>query len=174
MSVRESLSGRPIRLLQLVHGYPPAVGGVELATRDRCERLVAEHGFHVTVLTTDRYTVHGYRDRTQPTIPIQHNEVQNGVEVHRFPVRTCFAPILSLPARLGYRARVPGNGLLRTLYNGPICPGMLRASRTFEPDVICAASFPLNHMRYPFPCQQVVRHDRSHRRRARLAHCARR
>jgi glycosyltransferase involved in cell wall biosynthesis len=146
----DSPSRRPIRLLQLVHGYPPAVGGVEIAARDRCERLVAEHGFEVTVLTTDRYTVDGYRGRKRPTIPIQQHEVQNGVEVRRFPVRTGFAPLLGLPARVAYRVRAPGNDLLRTLHNGPICPGMLRAARSFQPDVICAASFPLNHMRYPF------------------------
>src|SRR3954453_23716654 len=58
--------------------------------------------------------------------------------------------MLSLPTKLAYRTRLPGNGLLRPLHNGPICPGMLRAVRALRPDVICAASFPLNHMRYPF------------------------
>jgi glycosyltransferase involved in cell wall biosynthesis len=46
--------------------------------------------------------------------------------------------------------RMPGNDLLRTLLNGPICPGMLTELRRTPADVICAASFPLNHMRYPF------------------------
>src|SRR5438067_684639 len=142
--------GRPIRLLQLVHGYPPAVGGVEIAARDRAERLVAEHGFHVTVLTTDRYTVAGFRRRKQPTIPIQPHEVQNGVEIHRFPVRTSFTPLLRAAQSIAYRVRAPGNDVLRTLYSGPICPGMLQAARSSHADVICAASFPLNHMRYPF------------------------
>jgi glycosyltransferase involved in cell wall biosynthesis len=142
--------GEPIRLLQLVHGYPPAVGGVELAARDRAERLVAEHGFHVTVLTTDRYNVAGFRKRNQPTIPIQPREVQNGVEIRRFPVRTSFAPVFRVTSSIAWRLRAPGNDLLRTLYSGPICPGMLQAARDSRPDVICAASFPLNHMRYPF------------------------
>ena len=141
---------RPIHLVQLVHGYPPAVGGVEIATRDRCERLVAEHGFQVTVLTTDCYTIDGFRDRNEPRIPRQHHEVQKGVEVRRFSVRTRFAPALRLLARAAYHARLPRNDLLRTLYHGPICPGMLQAVRNLKPDVICAASFPLNHMRYPF------------------------
>lgn len=142
--------GQPIRLLQLVHGYPPAVGGVEIHTRDRSERLVADHGFHVTVLTTNHYTTAGFRDRKQPTIPSQQHEVQNGVHVHRFPVRTSVAPALRVASSIAYRVRAPGNDVLRTLYSGPICPGMLRAARNARPDVICAASFPLNHMTYPF------------------------
>jgi hypothetical protein len=141
---------RPIRLLQLVHGYPPAVGGVEIATRDRVERLVADHGFEVTVATTNCYTVAGFRNRSEPTIPIRTDEVQNGVRVRRFPVRAALRPALHTAARIAYRARLPGNDVLRTLASGPISPGMLRAVRTFRPDVICAASFPLNHIRYPF------------------------
>lgn len=141
---------KPIRLLQLVHGYPPAVGGIEIATRDRSERLVAEYGFSVTVLTTDRCTVAGFRDSKQPTIPILQDEIQNGVRVRRFPVRTTFAPVLSAASSVAYRLRAPGNDVLRTLHSGPICPGMLAAARNSRPDVICAASFPLNHMTYPF------------------------
>lgn len=149
-SQRRLTDGQPIRLLQLVHGYPPAIGGVEIHTRDRSERLVADHGFHVTVLTTNHYTTAGFRDRKQPTVPSQHYEVQNGVHVHRFPVRTAVAPVLRVASSIAYRVRAPGNDVLRTLYSGPICPGMLRAARNARPDVICAASFPLNHMTYPF------------------------
>ena len=146
----EPPSSRPIRLLQFVHGYPPAVGGVEHSVRDRCERLVADHGFDVTVLTTNCYTVEGFRSSRHPTIPIEEEEVQNGVRILRFPVWTLFGPLLDLIAGPAYRLRLPGNDLLRTLYAGPICPRMLRTARTIEADVVCAASFPLNHMRYPF------------------------
>ena len=142
--------GQPIRLLQLVHGYPPAIGGVEIHTRDRSERLVADHGFHVTVLTTNQYTTAGFRDRKQPTMPRQHHEMQNGVHVQRFPVRAAAAPALRVASSIAYRVRAPGNDVLRTLYSGPISPGMMRATREARPDVICAASFPLNHMTYPF------------------------
>ena len=139
-----------IRLLQLVHGYPPAVGGVEIATRDRSERLVAEHGFDVTVLTTNCYTVAGFRHRNEPTMSTDRDEMQNGVHVRRFPVRTAYAPALRIASSVAYRIRAPGNDVLRTLHSGPICPGMLRAARDARPDVICATSFPLNHMTYPF------------------------
>lgn len=140
----------PLRLLQLVHGYPPAVGGVERSTRDLCEALVGEHGFEVTVLTTNAYTVSRFHDASQPTIPIREGEVQNGVRVLRFPADTRWSRVLRQSQRLAWRLRAPGNDRLRTWYNGPRSPELLAAVRTIGADVICAAAFPLNHMRYPF------------------------
>jgi glycosyltransferase involved in cell wall biosynthesis len=113
------------------------------------ERFV-EHGFDVTVLTTDCFSVNGFWDASLPRIPIEPNEVRNGVKVKRFPVRTRWSPALRQVQRVAYRLRLPGNDWLRTWYHGPICPGMLQATGTFDADVICAASFPLNHMLYPF------------------------
>ena len=139
------------RLLQLVHAYPPAVGGVERSTRDLCERLVAEHGFDVTVLTTDVLTVSAFRDSSLPRLPARPDEVQNGVRVHRFPVDARWASPLRPLQSLAYRLRLPGNDLLRTWWSGPISPGLRRAAeRAAGFDVVCAASFPLNHLRYAF------------------------
>jgi glycosyltransferase involved in cell wall biosynthesis len=139
-----------IRVVQLVHGYPPAVGGVELTVRDMCERLVSEYSADVTVLTTDTYTIAGFHDGSLPRIPIVPGEVQNGVRVERFPVKTGLTPVLRQAQRIAYRLRLPGNDWLRTWYNGPIAPAMLAAVKQTPADVICAASFPLNHMLYPF------------------------
>jgi glycosyltransferase involved in cell wall biosynthesis len=143
-------SSRKIRLVQLVHAYPPAIGGVEISTRDLCEALVAEFGFDVTVLTTNALTVRNFTDPRLPTIPIEPGEIQNGVTIKRFPVRTVWSRPLQLAVAATWRPRIPGNDVLRTLLSGPICPGMLAELRRTPADVICAASFPLNHMRYPF------------------------
>jgi glycosyltransferase involved in cell wall biosynthesis len=143
------VADRPLRFVQLVHGYPPAIGGVEMSVRDMCERLVRE-GFDVTVLTTDAYTVRNFVDPRLPTLPIDEGEVQNGVRVRRFPVRSRWARALYPVQKAAWKLHLPGNALIRTLYNGPLCPGMLKALRVADPDVVCAASFPLNHMRYPF------------------------
>lgn len=143
-------TGNPVRLVQLVHGYPPAIGGVEVSTRDLCERLVLEHGFDVTVLTTNAYTVRNFRDPRLPTLPIRDDETQNGVRVRRFPVVTRWYPFLRVAQAAAWRLRMPGNGRLRTWLDGPISPRMLAALRTTPADVVCAASFPLNHMHYPF------------------------
>ncbi len=139
-----------LRLLQLVHGYPPAVGGVELSTRDLLEGLVADYDVDVTVFTTNALTTANFLDGSLPTIPIQADEEQNGVTIRRFPVVTRWAPVLRQAQRIGWRLRLPGNDRLRTWYQGPIAPEMLRAVREAEADVVCAASFPLNHMTYPF------------------------
>jgi len=141
---------KPIRLVQLVHGYPPAVGGVEFSVRDLCERLVRDGEFDVTVLTTNAFTVANFFDPTLPTMPNNGVEVQNGVKIHRFPVVTRWVPLLRPVQSIAWKMRLPGNGILRTLFHGPICPDMLTALRSMPADVICAASFPLNHMRYPF------------------------
>ena len=148
----------PLRILQLVHGYPPAVGGVEFAVRDICERLVARHGADVTVFTTDAYTNANYLDGSLPTVPIQEGEVQNGVKVRRFPVVTTWARPLRVLQRGFYDLRLPFNDVLRTLYQGPISPAMRKAAAAFEADVVVAASFPLNHMNYAFqhPGRRVV------------------
>jgi glycosyltransferase involved in cell wall biosynthesis len=148
------LKSRRLRLLQLVHGYPPAIGGVEISTRDLCERLVADYDVDVTVFTTNALTVDNFRDGSLPTLPIEANEEQNGVKIKRFAVVTGWAGVLKQLQRVAWRLRLPGNGWLRTLYHGPISPAMLRAVRSFDSDVICAASFPLNHMTYPFRRQR--------------------
>ena len=85
---------KSIRLLQLVHGYPPAIGGVELSTRDLCEALVAEYGLDVTVFTTNAFTISNFVDASLPTIPIDPDEEQNGVRIRRFPVVTRWAAML--------------------------------------------------------------------------------
>lgn len=139
-----------IRLLQLVHGYPPAIGGVELSTRDLCEALVAEYGLDVTVFTTNAFTVANFVDAALPTIPIDPDEEQNGVRIRRFPVVTRWAAMLRQLQRAAGALKLPGNDRLRTWYQGPIAPEMLRAVRESDADVVCAASFPLNHMTYPF------------------------
>jgi glycosyltransferase involved in cell wall biosynthesis len=142
--------GSRLRVIQLVHGYPPAVGGVEFAVRDISEQLVARNLADVTVLTTNAVTNENFRIGSLPTVPIVEGETRNGVAVRRFPVVTRWALPLRVLQKAAYELRLPGNDRLRTLYQGPICPGMLEALSTIEGDVICAASFPLNHMTYPF------------------------
>jgi glycosyltransferase involved in cell wall biosynthesis len=142
--------GRKLRLLQLVHGYPPAIGGVEFAVRDICERLVARHGMEVTVFTTNAYTNANFLDGSLPTIPIMRDEEQNGVRVRRFPVVTRWSRPLRILQRAAFELSLPGNDQLRTWYQGPLCPDMRRATEEFDADVVCAASFPLNHMNYAF------------------------
>lgn len=139
---------RPVRLLQLVHGYPPAVGGVENAVRDICEGL-AGRGFEVTVLTTDAYNNAGLRDRAAPRIE-ERETVLNGVRIVRFAGDVPLPGLLRRAQSAAWRLRLPGNDRLRTWFHGPISPGMRRFAESFECDVVAAASFPLNHLHYAF------------------------
>jgi glycosyltransferase involved in cell wall biosynthesis len=142
---------RPLRLLQLVHTYPPALGGVQQSVSDVCERLVADYGWEVTVLATNALTSLSFRDSAISTLPIDpHGEQRNGVTVRRFSVDTRWAPFLRYAQATAYRLRLPGNGRLRTLWTGPISRGLLQATLTEKADVICAATFPFNHLSYPF------------------------
>jgi glycosyltransferase involved in cell wall biosynthesis len=125
------------------------VGGVERAVRDLCERLVREHGFEVTVLTTDAYDNSGFRDPGARRIgPLE--EFVNGVLVRRFPVRRRVGSLLRIPQSAAWRLRLPGNDRVRTWFHGPLSPGLKRAAREIAADVLAAASFPLNHLFYPF------------------------
>lgn len=142
-----------MRLLMLVHGYPPAVGGVEHAVRDLAEGLVRDHGYAVTVLTTTGYTNANFRDRRLPSMPAGRAETLNGVKVRRFPVVTGLAPALRVAQKGARSLHLPGNDWLRTWYQGPIAPRMRAAVKEEAGrgvDVICAASFPLNHLFYAF------------------------
>ena len=136
--------------MQLVHGYPPAVGGVEFVVRDLCEGLVARHGADVTVLTTNAFTNANFRDASLPTVPINPFEEQHGVRIRRFPVVTRWAPWLRVAQKVAWELHWPGNDRLRTWYQGPIAPELLRAVKQTDADVVSAASFPLNHLTYPF------------------------
>src|SRR4029450_2153342 len=142
---------RPLRLLQLVHTYPPALGGVQQSVSDVCERLVADYGWEVTVLATNALTSLSFRDSAISTLPIDpHGEQRNGVTVRRFSVDTRWAPFLRYAQATAYRLRLPGNGRVRTLLTGPVSRGLLQATLTEKADVICAATFPFNHLSYPF------------------------
>ncbi len=133
-----------MRVLHLSHGYPPAVGGSELVIAAFSERLAAR-GHDVTVVTTTAYTTQAFREPGTPTME-PGEERRGGVLVRRHPADPRLAPRLRRAQALAHRFHVPGNGVLRTLYDGPLAPGML-ADALHEPaDVIGATAFPLLHM----------------------------
>jgi glycosyltransferase involved in cell wall biosynthesis len=138
-----------MKLAMLVHGYTPAVGGVEYLMQTVSEGL-ARRGHDVTVLTTDGYSGSLFIDPSQPRIMSRAQESINGVLVRRFRVVNALSPGLRVIQSVLYKLRCPGNDYVRALYQGPIVPGMLRTLWTMDADVITAASCPLLHMHYPF------------------------
>jgi glycosyltransferase involved in cell wall biosynthesis len=133
-----------MKLLQVVHAYPPSKGGSQLLAQQLAERSVRDYGDEVTVLTTvaDDTT---YFWRGGKALPAGM-EQRNGVTIHRLPVIYQGRWLRKAMAALTYRLKLPGNDYWRTLEQGPIMPGLAQRIATSGADVIFANAFPLRHM----------------------------
>ena len=136
-----------MRVLHLSHGYPPAIGGSEILMRELSKRLVNGLGHRVTVVTTTAYSTAAFRIPGTPTMATGES-VQSGVTVRRHRASPRLAPRVERLQARAFRYRLPGNGLLRTLYDGPLAPGMLVDACRIEADLIGATAFPLLHMHF--------------------------
>ncbi len=131
-----------MKILHVVQGYTPAIGGTEHLVQRVSEELVTQFGDEVTVFTTNCYSAEAFSTPPLPRMPAGQEEI-NGVRVLRFPV----ASSLSQPfVRLSQNLKLPGSQYFRTIYNGPIIPGLRRAIQRDYYDLAVAASFPLLHM----------------------------
>jgi glycosyltransferase involved in cell wall biosynthesis len=134
-----------MKILHVTQGYDPAKGGTELLVQSVSEELVSQFGDEVTVFTTNCYSGDAFYTPGLPAMPVGWEELK-GVRVRRFPVRSWLSRLF-YPFRPTHRKlRFPGNQYLRTLYNGPIIPGLARAIREMDFDIVMASSFPLLHM----------------------------
>jgi glycosyltransferase involved in cell wall biosynthesis len=136
-----------MRILHLSHGYPPAHGGSELLTAELSRRLRRDHGHEVTVVTTTGYTTAAFRELGQPVMEAGE-ERDDGVVVRRHVADPRLAPHIEAWQARAHRLHLPLSGLLRTLYDGPLAPGMLEDACRLPADVIGATAFPLMHMHF--------------------------
>ena len=134
-----------MKVLHVVQGYAPAVGGTERLIQCLSERLVARHGDEVTVFTTTALNCELFWRRDRPSLP-EGTERCAGVTVRRFAVSHRALGLRKLLSRLAWKFRLPFHDRLRTLENGPLVPGLTAAISECDVDVICASSFPLRHM----------------------------
>ncbi len=133
-----------MKVLQVVHAYPPSRGGSQLLAQQLAERLVRDYGDTVTVLTTVADDT-AYFWRGGDALPKGVEEI-NGVTVHRLPVIYQGRWLRRGLAALTYRLRLPGNDRWRTLEQGPLVPGLAQRVATSGADVVFANAFPLQHM----------------------------
>ncbi len=138
-------SDRPLRLLHVVQGYAPAVGGTERVIRRLSEELVSRYGDEVTVFTTDCYSAEAFPRPGRPSLPTGEETIEE-VVVRRFHVVRSLGPLLGPVQEVAFRLGLPFNQYLRHWYAGPIIPGLTRAVRDHAADLVCASSFPLRHM----------------------------
>ena len=136
-----------MRILHLAHCYPPAIGGSELMMGEVSERLVRDFGHEVTVVTTTGYSTAPFREPDAPRMAAAV-EVRNGVEVHRHDVTSRAAQVLRRVHRPAWRLRVPGNSLVRGVFDGPVSTSMLRDALSVPADIVGATAFPLLQMHY--------------------------
>lgn len=134
-----------MKILHVVQGYIPAIGGTERLIQKVSEKLVARHGDVVTVFTTTAYNCELFWRTDQLQLPAG-TEIINGVTVRRFPVFNRLGPVLRLLAGGAYLLHLPFNDRLRTWQNGPIVPGLGREIIRCDAEVVAASSFPLLHM----------------------------
>jgi glycosyltransferase involved in cell wall biosynthesis len=136
-----------MRILHVVQGYSPAVGGTEKTIQAISEKLVQKHGDQVTVYTTVGYNCEIFWRRDQPSLPVGTSTI-NGVTVRRFPVFNRLGWLRRLLAGATYKLRLPFNDYFRILYNGPIIPTLTHEVASAGAEIVAASSFPLLHMQY--------------------------
>ncbi|MDH7474354.1 MAG: glycosyltransferase family 4 protein [Anaerolineae bacterium] len=136
-----------MRILHVVHGYPPSIGGSQLLVQRLSEQLVVHYRDQVTVFTTTARNIEMFWNPRETALPAG-TEVINGVIVRRFPVFSRLNTLRRIAAAVGYRLRLPYNDWLRTIQQGPLVPGMMQAIASSGADVVFATAFPLMHMYY--------------------------
>lgn len=140
-----AIQSQNLRILHVVQGYQPAIGGTEKLIKRVSEELVNRHGDEVTVFTTNCYSAEAFYTPSLPTMPLGRETI-NGVKIRRFSVLSRFSKFFYLPQFFAYRLKIPLNQYLRAIYGGPIISGLAKAMANQSADLICAASFPLMHM----------------------------
>ncbi|MEJ2598479.1 MAG: glycosyltransferase family 4 protein [Anaerolineales bacterium] len=134
-----------MKILHVTQGYTPAIGGTELLIQKVSEELVRQFGDEVTVFTTNCYSGDAFYTPNLPRLPVGWEQI-NGVRVRRFPVYSRVSRLFS-PFRPSLRKSIfPGSQYFRTLFNGPLIPGLSRAIRQADFELAGASSFPLLHM----------------------------
>lgn len=136
-----------MRILHVVQGYAPAIGGTEKVIQAISERLVTHYGDNVTVYTTVGYNCEIFWRTDQPSLPAGTTTI-HGVTVRRFPVFNHLGLLRRVLAGGTYKLRLPFNDYFRAWYHGPIIPTMPREIAASGAEVIAASSFPLLHMYY--------------------------
>jgi glycosyltransferase involved in cell wall biosynthesis len=134
-----------MRILHVVQGYTPAIGGTERLIQKISEKLVQRYGDEVTVFTTTAYNCELFWRRDQPELPAGEDLI-NGVRVRRYRVFNRFNELRRALAGSAWKMHLPFNDWLRAWYNGPLIPRLAGDIARFNADVVAASSFPLLHM----------------------------
>ena len=134
-----------MKILHVVHAYPPSLGGSQALTARLSEQLVARYGDSVSVFTTVARNIDSFWGGSSALLPAGVEQL-NGVTVRRFGIFSRLNRLRWFASGVAYRLRLPYNDLLRTWEMGPFVPGLRQAIAESDADVIFATAFPLLHM----------------------------
>lgn len=134
-----------MKILHVVQGYSPAIGGTEHLIQNISETLTHQFGDDVTVFTSNCFNGEGFWNPRLPTMETGVSEI-NGVKIHRFPVRSRVSQSIRPIQKIFFQLNLPYNDWLRTYFGGPIIPNLAKYVADFQADVVAASSFPLLHM----------------------------
>ncbi len=134
-----------MKILHVVHAYPPSLGGVQALAANLSEQLVARYGDSVTVFTTVARNIDSFWGGPSELLPVGVEQI-NGVTVRRFGIFNRLNHLRWFASGVAYRLRLPYNDLLRTWEMGPFVPGLRQAIAQSGADVLLVSAFPLLHM----------------------------
>jgi glycosyltransferase involved in cell wall biosynthesis len=134
-----------MKILHVVQGYYPAIGGTELLVQRISEELSSTYGDDITVFTTNCYNGEGFWKFNEKRMPPGW-EIVNGIRVYRFPVNVHTSFFFRLIQKIWYDFRLPRHDFVRAISQGPVIRGLKVAVQKFPADVVMASSFPLLHM----------------------------
>ena len=134
-----------MKILHVVHGYHPSIGGSQWFIKNLSEQLLKNHNDDVTVFSANAYEMTHFWGKSDAVMPMGTTE-ENGVTVRRFPVFNRFSWLRMALASATTRLNLPYNDWFRTLYNGPIIFGLTQAIANHPADIVLAMAFPLRHM----------------------------
>lgn len=137
-----------MKILHVVQGYHPMVGGTEWFIQQLSERLVRDYGDEVTVYTTTAAkNCEVFWHKHGATLPAGV-EIMNRVTVRRFPIFNKWGRARHLISQFADNLALPYRDRLRALFNGPLILNMTQAIANHPATVIMASSFPFLHMHY--------------------------
>lgn len=136
-----------MKILHVVHGYHPVIGGTEWLLKNMSEQLVARHQDNVTVFTGAVTKPSYYWCNEGKPMPVGIETI-NGVTVRRFPFSKRFQFLRMVLARGFYRLKLPYHDWARTIQLGPTMPQLSDAVAQSGADILMAAAFPYRHMYY--------------------------
>jgi glycosyltransferase involved in cell wall biosynthesis len=134
-----------MKILHVVQGYHPVVGGSEWLVKNLSEQLVARYQDEVTVFTpAASKPAYFWRSEGGP-LPVGIEQI-NGVTVRRFPLFRRLRLVRMLLAHGLHRFRLPYHDWARTIQVGPLIFGLTRAIANSGADIVFATAFPFMHM----------------------------